>query len=250
MYLRAVDSSSLPTWPGRTALFLDLDGTLLEFADKPHLVELSARFRGLLPRLLKLEDGGVAIVSGRSIADLDGLLAPYRFAVAGVHGSERRNYQGEQLPSKADPEALAPVRTAIERFVAEHDDLVIEDKRISIALHYRLRPDLSGAIETCIEGFSQALPAEYVLLRGKMMFEVHPAGVDKGSAIRDFMNEAPFAGATPVFIGDDVTDEAGFKVVNDLGGMSVKVNSGDTAAAWRLDDVDAVLDWLDTVVPE
>jgi len=244
-----VNSESPPGWPGRTALFLDLDGTLLEFADKPHLVELSERFRALLPRLAKFKNGGVAIVSGRSIADLDDLLAPYRFAVSGVHGSERRDYRGNRLASKADLMAIAPVRAAVESFSAAHDDLVIEDKTISIALHYRLRPDLSGEIEAFAEELGRSLPPGYVLLPGKMMIEIHPAGVDKGSAIREFMSEEPFAGSTPVFIGDDVTDEAGFRVVNELGGVSVKVNSGDTAAAWHLDDVDAVLNWLDAVVP-
>ena len=245
-----MDSNSLPTWPGRTALFLDLDGTLLEFAERPHLVQVSARFRSLLPRLANLQDGGVAIVSGRSIADLDDLLAPYRFAAAGVHGSERRDYQGTQLPSKSDPTALISVRAAVLRFGAAHDDLVIEDKTISIALHYRLRPDLAAEVEAFAEELEQSLPRRYALLRGKMVIEINPSGVDKGSAIRDFMTEAPFAGATPVFLGDDVTDEAGFSVVNELGGVSIKVNSGDTVAGWHLDDVDAVLDWLDTVVPK
>jgi trehalose 6-phosphate phosphatase len=249
MYRRAVSKNSSPAWPGRTALFLDLDGTLLEFAERPDLVEVSVELRSLLPRLANLRDGGVAIVSGRTIADLDRILAPHRFAVAGTHGSQRRDSAGIERQPSADSEGLAPARAAIEKFEAAHDGLVVEDKSISISLHYRLRPDLAAEIAALADEFEQTLTGDYVLMRGKMVIEILPAGVDKGSAIREFMNEAPFAGATPVFIGDDVTDEAGFAVVNELGGVSIKVNHGETVAGWRLDDVRAVHDWLDAVLP-
>jgi len=240
----------LPDWPARPALFLDLDGTLLEFADEPDAVQPSARFRDLLQRLARFEPGAVAFVSGRSIETLDRLLAPHRFALAGVHGSERRSRGGRLSRPPANADALRDVRDQLERFEESNEGVIVEDKSVSLALHYRQRPDLHAAIERLAEELSESLPSEYEVLRGSMVVEIKPSGIDKGSAIREFMAEAPFADRTPVFIGDDVTDEAGFLVVNELGGVSVKVNSGDTAAQWQLPDVDAVLAWLGKVLPE
>jgi len=245
-----VTENRLPDWPSRSALFLDLDGTLLEFADQPDAVEPSSRLRNVLGRLSRLEHGAVAFVSGRTIEELDRLLAPHRFALAGVHGNERRDSQGRFARSPANIAVLNEVLTVLRRFEASNAGVIVEDKTISVALHYRQRPDLGAAIERVASELTDGLPTDYELLRGSMVVEIKPAGVNKGSAIRAFMSEAPFAGRTPVFIGDDITDEAGFRVVNELGGVSIKVNSGDTVAKWYLRDVDAVLAWLEAMVAE
>ena len=237
-----------PEWPEDAALFLDLDGTLLEFAETPEGVEITERLRALLQRLDRVEHGAVAFVSGRTIARLDELLAPHRFAIAGVHGSQRRRPTGELAPAAIDSSALDPVRERLKQFAAENEGILIEDKEISLAIHYRQQPELGDAVEQLRASLSDELPSGWETLRGNHVLEIKPAGLDKGAAIRQFMSEAPFAGRTPVFIGDDVTDEAGFRAVNELGGVSVKVNSGPTHARWHLSDVDAVLAWLESHV--
>lgn len=239
-----------PAWPERPALFLDLDGTLLEFSATPDTVELTPRFRRVLERLDRIEHGAVAFVSGRTIATLDRLLAPHRFALAGVHGSQRRASDGRMAPLELDQSVLGPIRTSLERFAAKHDGAFVEDKGISLALHYRRAPELRDAVAQFAFELAQALPPTLSLLEGDHVLEIRPGSADKGAAIRDFMQEPPFVGRTPVFVGDDVTDEAGFEVVNALGGVSVKVNHGPSAAKWRLPDVAAVLSWLESNIPE
>lgn len=197
-----------------------------------------------------LEHKAVAFVSGRSIADLDRLLAPHRFALAGVHGGERRDGSGRMTASATSTAGLDGVRAALHRFGSEHDGIVVEDKGIKLALHYRQRPDLLQAVERLRREVVASLPDEYELLPGNRVFELKPAGVDKGRAIRAFMSEPPFAGRVPVFIGDDVTDEAGFRAVNELGGQSIKVGGGATEAKASLPDIDAVFAWLESRIDE
>lgn len=246
MYARAVTLQSLPPWPSRPALFLDLDGTLLEFAELPHAVETSRRYRALLQTLASLEPCAVAFVSGRPIREMDRLLAPYRFAVAGMHGNERRDAEGRLVNAAIDASELALLRTPLGAFAAGHEGTFLEDKGIGLALHYRARPELHPTVERLALSLAASLTSAFELLRGNHVVEFRPAGIDKGTAIAAFMRESPFAGRTPVFIGDDVTDEAGFELVNALGGESVKVNAGRTVAKWRLPDVDAVLGWLES----
>jgi trehalose 6-phosphate phosphatase len=245
LYLAAVTENRLPEWPPCPALFLDLDGTLLEFADQPDAVEPSDRLKNLLGRLAEFSDGAVAFVSGRTIEDLDRLLAPHRFALAGVHGNERRDVDGNRLPSGVDRRALDVLRARLERFRDEHSGTIVEDKGISLALHFRQRPDLGAEIDEYCAELDDDMPTGFELLRGNKVVEIKPTGQNKGTAIGRFMTEPPFAGKTPIFIGDDVTDEAGFEVVNRLGGMSIKVDNGDTVARWHLPDIDAVLEWLE-----
>ncbi len=238
-----------PAWPERPALFFDLDGTLLEFAETPDGVELTARFKQLLSRLGRIQHGALAFVSGRTIATLDEILAPHRFALAGVHGGQRRKPDGELALSANDPAALDPVRSVLRGFEAANPGILVEDKEISLAVHYRRSPALRDAVAQLGTDLAKLLPPAWELLEGNHVLEIKPAGLDKGAAIRSFMAEPPFAGRTPVFVGDDVTDEDGFRVVNELGGVSVKVNSGPTQAQWHLADVDAVLTWLEANIP-
>ncbi len=272
-----------PEWPARPALFLDLDGTLLELAEEPDGVELSERLRKLLPRLPEATGGAVAFVSGRPIREIDRLLAPHRFALAGVHGNERRsNGLADALPADStatdstatdspatdspakdvlpkdappperpptiDPGALDGVRRAMDAFQAANPGVIVEDKQIGVALHYRKRGDLEGAILELAARLEASLPPGYELLRGTMVVEIKPAAMNKGAAVRAFMREPPFVERTPVFVGDDITDEAAFEAVNSLGGVAVKVRSGASAAPWRLPNVDAVLGWLEALV--
>lgn len=225
-----------------------MDGTLLEFAREPSAVAPTARLLELLGRLCDVTDGAVAVVSGRSIDDLDRLLRPHKLPVAGVHGLQRRGGHGSALvPPRLDAE-LEAVRPTLNAFAERNPGTLVEDKGFSLALHYRKRPDLEDAVVGLIEDLRARLPERLELLSGDKVIEIKPAGYDKGAAIAAFMREAPFKGRTPVFIGDDVTDEAGFRTVNDLGGVSVKVGGRPTAAKSRLPDVTAVLQWLEELL--
>ena len=239
-----------PPWPARPALFLDFDGTLLEIAEEPRGVQASARLRELLPALEPAAGGAVAIISGRPIAEIDRVLAPHRFAAAGIHGLERRDADGRIHAAHVDGAALERARAAIAPFVARHGGLALEDKALTVALHYRKRPELAPQVEQFVRDLAARLPAGLEVLHGRKVFEIKPRDTDKGRAIRAFMHEPPFAGRTAVFLGDDVTDEAGFAVVNELDGVSVKVDDGATAARWHLDGVDAVLAWLEQAVAQ
>jgi trehalose 6-phosphate phosphatase len=149
------------------------------------------------------------------------------------------------LPSRA----LNPARRVLVEVVARHPRLLIEDKGLSLALHYRRAPGLAPAAHRAMRRVQLALGDRYCIHRGKRVVELAPAGRDKGAAIAAFMREAPFRGRTPVFIGDDVTDEYGFRTVNRLGGYSIKVGPGRTTAGWRLANVRAVLRWLERGTP-
>jgi trehalose 6-phosphate phosphatase len=238
----------LPPWPRRTALFLDLDGTLLEFADEPGHVAPPERLRRLLARLPEATCGALAFVSGRPLDGLDRILAPHRFAAAGIHGLERRTGTGGRATLDVDADSMARLRPELDAFAAANSGIFVEDKRISLALHFRKRSDLTSAVRRFIDDLRKRLPPHLEILPGNYVYEIKPNALNKGDAIAKFMGEEPFVGRTPVFIGDDVTDEAGFRVVNDLGGISVKVDSGDSVAQWRLPDVDAVLGWLEKLV--
>jgi trehalose 6-phosphate phosphatase len=237
----------MPPWPPRPALFLDLDGTLLELADHPSLVIASPRLKALLPELPRITDGAVAVISGRRIEDLDRVLAPHSYVAAGVHGLERRDGSG-RVQSAGDAASLQGVRAVVDEFVAAHAGLWIEDKGAAVAVHYRSRPELEPDVHRFVGDLQGRLPPDIEILLGHSVFEIKPGVADKGSAIKAFMDERPFTGRTPVFAGDDVTDEAGFRTVNELGGVSVKVGAGETAARWRLADVESVLAWLERAV--
>ncbi|HEX6998787.1 MAG TPA: trehalose-phosphatase [Gammaproteobacteria bacterium] len=237
--------ATAPPWPARPALFLDFDGTLLEIAEEPSRVRPSPRLRALLPELVPATGGAVALISGRMIAEIDRLLDPHRFPVAGIHGLERRDAAGRRSAAQPSPAAFAAVREALLPFVERHPGLLLEDKRHALALHFRRRPDLAGEVRAAVAALDARLPDELEVLPGRMVFEIKPRAASKGRAIESFMREPPFRGRTPVFLGDDVTDESGFAAVNALGGVSVKVGRGETAAGWRLADVEAVLDWLE-----
>lgn len=240
-----VPDPSAPIWPDEPALFLDLDGTLLHFSEEPSGVHVSDRVLRLLGRLQSVTGGAVAVVSGRALDDVDRLLTPLIFPVAAVHGLVRRDSQGAVGRAEIDEQAFARLERALGEFVEEHPGTLLEHKRHTLALHYRRRPDLEHAVIETVESRIAECAPDLSMLHGNMVVEVKPSDQDKGSAIMAFMNEMPFRDRTPVFIGDDVTDEDGFRAVNELGGLSVKVADGDTVAQARLADIDAVLRWLE-----
>jgi trehalose 6-phosphate phosphatase len=237
-------SSSLPPIGPQTALFLDFDGTLADLAPQPEAVQVTAE---LIPTLRQLQaqlNGALAIVSGRQLMELDGFLAPLRLPTAAEHGAQCRWPSGEVI-RLASPDLREVARLAA-ALAARHAGLRVEIKTAGVALHYRHAPELEAqCLQVMLEAtrtFGSAPGLE--LLRGKYVFEVKPAGVSKGTAITAFMAQPPFAGRLPLFAGDDVTDEAGFATVQQLGGESIKIGEGATLAHYRCATPAAFRQWL------
>jgi trehalose 6-phosphate phosphatase len=226
------------------ALFLDVDGTLLEFAERPDIVHVDPGLLTLLSAACAALQGAVAFISGRSVADLDRLFAPLRLPAAGQHGLERRDAAGGVHRHAAPLDAMRKAQASLRGFVRSHAGLVLEEKGFCLALHYRQAPTLEAAAVAAATQAAAALGTQFELQRGKMVVEVKPSGRDKGSAIAEFMQEAPFSGRAPVFAGDDLTDELGFRIVDRAGGTSVKVGPGASVARFRLSDARAVRAWL------
>ena len=234
----------MPLDPNRTAIFLDVDGTLLEIVNdpasvvaEPHLVELLVSIESRL-------NGALALVSGRTLDEIDRIFSPARFTAAGAHGTEMRLPSGDVESAIAKPLPRSAT-TALESFTTANPGLLVEIKDSGAALHYRQAPDYEAVARQLVESLLVELGDEYRLIGGKMVFEIAPRCRDKGVAIRNFMADPVFAGREPVFLGDDVTDEDGFAVINDLGGISVRVGDArDTAALYSMPDTVSVLGWL------
>jgi trehalose 6-phosphate phosphatase len=227
------------------ALFLDIDGTLAEFAATPREVRVDRQLIEALPFLRARHGGALALVTGRSITDVDRIFPELGVPVAGQHGCERRDAQGKLHLHASDPAVLRKLRELFAAFAARHPGLLLEDKGATVALHYRQLPELAGHVHSVARStFDEAGGEGYSLWEGKELVEIRPDGRDKGKAIVDFMRELPFAGRMPVFVGDDVTDEDGFSAVDALGGWSVKVGAGHTRAQYRLLDIAAARRWL------
>jgi trehalose 6-phosphate phosphatase len=237
----------LPTLDlARSALFLDYDGTLVGIAPTPAEARADDALLELLARLQERLGGALAIVSGRGVDDLDRMLAPLRLTVAGLHGLEVRPRDAGPPAEMAGDAMLTPARAALAGFAARFPGTLVEDKRLSLALHYRLAPEAAHAAELLAERLAAESAGALRLQRGKMVVELLPAGRDKGRAIGDLLLLADFSGRLPVFVGDDVTDEAGFRLVNDLGGVTVRVGTAEAAtnARHRLADIAALRRWL------
>lgn len=223
------------------ALFLDFDGTLVALAETPEAIEVPPALVALLGDLHGLLGGALAVVSGRQIDAIDRFLAPLRLPAAGEHGVQRRDAAGHMQEQR--PPDLAAVLDAANDLAGRHPGLLVERKHAAVALHYRLAPDCEAV---CREAMARVIVGQpqLELLHGKFVFEVKPAGVNKGIAIDAFLKEAPFAGRMPVFAGDDTTDESGFAVVQPRDGVAIKVGSGPSLAMHRLESPRAVYEWL------
>jgi trehalose 6-phosphate phosphatase len=207
---------------GSVALLFDVDGTLVEIGPSPFAVHVPADLLGSLRRLAELTGGALALVSGRPIADLDHLFAPLKLSAVGGHGAELR--LGADANRSAPRRLSAKFRLRLAEAAKFDPGILIEDKGFSLALHYRKAPHSAERIRKHIAACRAAFAGEPTeLLLGKALFEVKLPGIDKGVAVRELMAHAPFAGRTPVFIGDDITDEAVFKVMPALGGKSFSV---------------------------
>jgi trehalose 6-phosphate phosphatase len=240
--------SGAPPLDPLSALFLDVDGTLLEIAPRPELVRVPDSLPALLIRLSAAREGALALISGRPLAQLDQLFQPWQGAAAGLHGLERRRADGT-LDCVVDGDgaaALDRLRPKLAALAADGTGLALEDKGGTLALHYRATPEREPEIRAVAEALHREIASKLRLITGKMVVEFQPRRADKGRAIAAFLGEPPFVGRRPVFVGDDTTDEDGFAETRRGGGVAVRVGPSDgaTAANYRLPSVEAVLAWL------
>jgi trehalose 6-phosphate phosphatase len=233
----------------RDAIFLDIDGTLLDIAARPQDVRVSDRLRNTLNCLAAAFDDAVAFVSGRSLADIDRLFHPLRLAAVGGHGAEIRPTASGETYHQVAP----PLDPAMKELFANVGNLgpgvLVEDKGYSVALHYRLAPHLGGAVikavaEICARNGCDNLE----ILPGKSLIEIKARGFDKGSALREMMGCRPFAGRRPIFVGDDVTDEAAFAVLPEFSGIGCSVGGIVPGASFNFDGPHDVRTWLERIL--
>jgi trehalose 6-phosphate phosphatase len=232
----------------KCALLLDFDGTLVDIAPTPDSVHVPTSLRHALARLIDRTDGAVALVSGRSVLDLDHFFAPMRLPIVGVHGAELRLLSGA-ASEKRDPMGLPP-RLRHKLIALAGSGVVAEDKGLSIALHYRLAPERAAAIRATVDRIcAEPWDAPIEILPGKAVIEIKHAGFNKGTGVRELMSHAPFHGRRPIFIGDDTTDETVFAILPELGGIGFSVGRDVAGVAGRFDAPADVRAWLEELAP-
>ena len=231
----------------KVSLFLDVDGTLLEFKNRPSQVVSSKRVNGLLQDLSAAFSGALALVSGRSIVDLDRVFSPLKLPLIGVHGLEQRCYSGNTV-IRGDKNKLISIKNKMSAFAKANYGTLVEDKGASIALHYRRCPRAkNGAFSLVKELLSKNVGLHFV--SGKMVYEISTCKTDKGVGISKLLKTYPFSQRIPIFIGDDQTDEAGFDFVNSVGGLSIVVGeSSKSLAKYHLPNVGEVISWLEDLL--
>ena len=230
------------------AYFLDVDGTLIDIADTPDAAHVDTALLELIARLHRASGGAMALISGRALSDLENRLGALRLPLAGQHGLERRDAAGRLWIHAAPPAAKHTIKQALAPVMARHPGLLLEDKGLTLALHYRLAPHLASYTHRLMTRLAGVADAGLEVQPGKRVVEIKPSGIDKGTAISEYLAEPPFQGRRPVFIGDDLNDERGFAEVNRLDGISIKVGKGSSCARFRLADVTAARRWLGDVL--
>ena len=233
--------------PSGLALFLDVDGTLLDIEDHPSGVMADPSLVALLTHLSDGLGGALSLISGRSVTDIDRIFGGTRFAAARGHGAELRLHPGDPVTSTRWP-LPASVLDRLRAFADSDSRLLLEEKRGGVSLHYRRAPELREQCTEFVHGLLPELEQDFRLIAGKMVFEFAPKEHHKGAAITEMMRKDPFAGRRAVFVGDDVTDEDGFRAVNAQAGITIRVGgSRDSEAEYSLTDVAAVRNWLGSI---
>lgn len=234
-----------PIDPQTTAIFLDIDGTLLDIAPTPLEVTVSDALRANLASLSRMFQGAVAFVSGRPIAEMDRLFDPLRLAAVGGHGAEIRYAPDGEIRRSEIATLDEDLRAEFSRIGRIGDGVIVEDKGYSLAIHFRLAPQLGGEImksvaAVCKDDRCSALE----ILPGKAVVEIKPGGYDKGTGLREMMSVRPFTGRTPIFVGDDVTDSAAFAVLQDFAGAGFSVGGVVPGTSFNFDGPQDVRGWL------
>ena len=228
----------------KCAILLDIDGTILDFAPSPRQVRVPVELRATLTRLRELTGGALALVSGRSLADIDLIFSPLELAAIGGHGAELRATPGGKVAMRAKP-----LDAAFKRKLAAVSEIgagvLAEDKGYSLALHYRMAPERAAAVRAAVETICADVPRGTVeILPGKLVVEIKPAGINKANAVCELMEFMPFAKRNPIFIGDDVTDEPVFGVVAQFGGLGFSVGRVAAEVSGHFAKPETVRTWL------
>ncbi|WP_226951429.1 trehalose-phosphatase [Rhizobium terrae] len=208
--------------PERWALFLDIDGTLIDLADTPDKIVVPPGLPRDLHHLFRRLGGALALVTGRALPYADRLFEPYKFPIAGLHGSERRDPSGAISRIEVGGE-FETLKAALRREAMQWPGVLVEDKGAAVAVHYRQVPECREAIAAMMERYLAMAGPDFALQHGKMVEEIRPAQASKGHALKAFLDQPPFEGRRPIAIGDDVTDEAMFRVANEFGGHSIRI---------------------------
>jgi len=228
------------------ALFLDVDGTLLDIAATPDAVRAPEGLVETLALAARKLHGALALVSGRTIDEIDRLFAPLRLRASGVHGAQIRVQPGEPARIAAAARELpASFRTKLRPALGRFPGILIENKGFSVAIHYRLNPAIAPNLREVLRDLIAEEPGQSLEIEdAHYAFELKPPSFDKGKAIAFFLTSAPFRGRTPIFIGDDTTDEAGFAVVTACGGRAFSVGRPRPGAVRFFEAPQTVRDWL------
>lgn len=234
----AIDSavlSALRDHPSEWALFLDIDGTLVDLAETPNSITIPSSLPFDLDALSQKLGGALALVTGRAISFVDPLFYPFHFPVAGLHGAERRDADG-RIRRVIVPPAFEEMKKQIAVEASQWPGVLVEDKGAAVAAHYRLAPECQPLVEDMMDRYFVEAGPDWTLQRGKMVVEIRPARAGKGDAINAFLSEEPFKGRRAFAAGDDFTDEAMFRTVNELGGQSLFIgtDSAETQARLRI----------------
>ena len=234
----------------KCAILLDIDGTILDLAPSPQQVWVPPGLRHTLAQLDRLTGGAVALVSGRSLNDIDLIFSPLQLAAIGGHGAEMR------ISADAEPvQRAGPLSAALKRKLAGINEIgpgiLIEDKGYSLALHYRLAPDKEAAVRAAVDAIcAQAAPGSVEILPGKLVVEIKPAGINKANAVSELMTYPPFADRNPIFIGDDTTDEPVFGIIAKFGGLGFSVGRIVADINGHFDKPESVRSWLARIAAE
>ena len=232
-----------------TALLLDIDGTLLDLMPTPREVWVPPGLARTLNRLLERTSGALALVSGRSLNDIDLIFAPDRFPAVGGHGAEMRlSLDSEAVDSRAPP-LDKELKRRLAAIAKLSPGILLEDKGYSLALHYRLAPQAEKAIFEAVSLIRAELPnAPIEVLPGKFVCEIKHSGSTKASGVRELMTHEPFKGRRPLFIGDDVTDESVFAIMPDMNGLAFSVGRRAMGVNGHFDAPDDVREFLAQLV--
>lgn len=242
-YPRHLPPPPIPALEAQWALFLDVDGTLLDLAPTPDSVKIPEGLIDLLARLQQRLDGALALISGRRIQTLDKLFKPLSLPCVGLHGFEWRDSSGNENLSPVDTAALNAMRAAAERLADKLPGVLVEDKTFSIAFHFRKARQHEAILRIGVEAIAKN--TGFVVQKGIDVYEIRPQGSDKGDALSKLMRDQSFRDRLPIYIGDDIADENALAIAQKFTGIGIHVGSLiSNAARFGLSSPGAVLHWL------